>query len=99
MHTGIASIARWGGCTELENLKKVQNPKHEVPLLDGECRRDLSGQAWMVMPMAHATLLEILENKQAKEISTWIREDVRSAIEFLHRRTSWCTMTSSRTAF
>ena len=39
----------------------------------------------MVIPMAHATLLEILENKQAKEISTWIREDVRSAIEFLHK--------------
>ena len=39
----------------------------------------------MVMPMAHATPLEILENKQARKISTWIREDVRSAIGFLHK--------------
>ena len=86
-HTGIPSIAKWGGCTELENLKKVQKgskQKHVVTLLDGECPRDLSGRAWMVMPMAHATLLDILKNRQARKTSTWIREDVCSAIQFLH---------------
>ena len=68
---------------ELKNLKKVHSPKDVVTLLDGECPRDLSGREWMVMPMAHATLLDILENKQAKKNSTWIREYVCSAIKFL----------------